>query len=531
MKGLMLFLTLFIAGGAFFVSAQDLIVLRDGTIIEAKVVEISPTEIRYKRFDHLDGPTIVIPASEVLSIRYENGSVERFETAPAEAAPPPAVQKETQANKPQANNAQARRYALDPSKAAFGISFNPAGFIPFSGGGPSLSIDVTKRYFLFKMDIRSGLGFIPSFYGSEWFGLDMDFNGFIPSRIGGFYIGGMLGYSVGEAYNRKEESSYTVHSFNLAGNIGYVFITRSGMYFRTGFTGGYSFGAWSPILRPDVSVGYNFGGRRPKGQTAPTASLSASSAGYTPSAQDQSTQSYLPSMVYIDGGSFTMGSPADEVGRRNDETQLSVTISPFYMGKYEVTQNEYQEIMGRNPSRFKGALLPVERVSWFDAVEYCNRLSAKEGLSPAYIISGSGAFRTVSWDRSANGYRLPTEAEWEYACRAGTATAYNTGANISYSQARFSNNGTAPVGSYAPNAWGLYDMHGNVQEWCWDWYGAYPYAAQTNPVGASWGSERVNRGGRWGNSTQDLRSAQRFRDRPSYRVWDMGFRLVRSSFG
>lgn len=124
--------------------------------------------------------------------------------------------------------------------------------------------------------------------------------------------------------------------------------------------------------------------------------------------------------VLISGGSFQMGSPESEAWRSADETQHHVTVSDFYMSRYELTQKEYEEIMGNNPSSFTGSNLPVESVSWLDAVTYCNARSEKEGLTPAYKING----QEVTWDRSANGYRLPTEAEWEYACRAGTTTPF-----------------------------------------------------------------------------------------------------------
>jgi len=251
-------------------------------------------------------------------------------------------------------------------------------------------------------------------------------------------------------------------------------------------------------------------------------------------------QSAPANMVRINGGTFTMGSPANEPKRDGDEGQHQVMVSGFYMGKYEVTQKEYQEIMGTNPSYFKGDNLPVEQVSWFDAVEYCNKRSQKEGLTPAYSISGSGDSRTVTWNRNANGYRLPTEAEWEYACRGGTTTPFNTGNNITTSQANYDGNypynnnakgeyrkKTMPVGSFAPNGWGLYDMHGNVFEWCWDCYGAYASGPQTDPVGASSGSYRVFRGGSWADSAGALRSAYRVNYNPYARVSSIGFRLVR----
>jgi formylglycine-generating enzyme required for sulfatase activity len=245
--------------------------------------------------------------------------------------------------------------------------------------------------------------------------------------------------------------------------------------------------------------------------------------------------------VLINGGTFTMGSPANEVDRFYDEDQHQVTASSFYMGKYEVTQKEYREIMGTNPSYFKGDNLPVERVSWYDAIEYCNARSLKEGLTPAYTIDKSQKDPNnkndrdtvkwiVTWNRNANGYRLPTEAEWEYACRAGTTTAYNTGANRSINSGWYEENSgdrTHPVGQKPANAWGLYDMDGNVHEWCWDWYGKYPSESQTNPMGASSGSGRVPRGGSWFAPAEDSRSAERSNTLPISRHEFLGFRLVR----
>jgi len=237
-------------------------------------------------------------------------------------------------------------------------------------------------------------------------------------------------------------------------------------------------------------------------------------------------QSIPDGFVRINGGTFTMGSPSSELGRRSDEVQHQVTVSSFYIGKYEVTQKEYQEVMGTNPSKFMGDNLPVENVSWYDAVEYCNQRSKKEGLIPAYTVNGSN----VEWNRNTNGYRLPTEAEWEYACRAGTATAYNTGENISDSTGWYKVNSgikTHPVGQKLANAWGLYDMHGNVWEWCWDWYGSYSSKVQNDPMGAVSGSFRVLRGGSWYNSAENTRSTYRFNLDPYYRYDNFGFRLVR----
>ena len=138
-------------------------------------------------------------------------------------------------------------------------------------------------------------------------------------------------------------------------------------------------------------------------------------------------------LVFINGGSFEMGSPETEMQRETDETQHEVTVSDFYIGKYEVTQSEYEEVMGENPSNFSGDNLPVENVTWYDAIEYCNKLSEREELTPVYTIDGEN----VSWDRSANGYRLPTEAEWEYAARAGTTTPFNTETSISDEEANY----------------------------------------------------------------------------------------------
>jgi formylglycine-generating enzyme required for sulfatase activity len=242
-------------------------------------------------------------------------------------------------------------------------------------------------------------------------------------------------------------------------------------------------------------------------------------------------------MVRIEGGTFTMGSPSNEPERHDGEVQHQVTLSAFYMGKYQVTQAEYEAVMATNPSNFKGSNLPVETVSWYDAVGFCNRLSQREGLTPAYTINGTN----ISCNWNANGYRLPTEAEWEYACRAGTITPFSTGNNITTDQANYygfgpyNNNATGiyrqtttAVGSFASNPWGLYDMHGNVYEWCWDWF-EYNYSseAQNNPRGPVSGVYRVIRGGGWGSSGRYLRSAYRIDGHPSGRNVSFGFRLVR----
>jgi len=253
-------------------------------------------------------------------------------------------------------------------------------------------------------------------------------------------------------------------------------------------------------------------------------------------------QSPVPNnFVKIESGTFNMGSPANEPQRGDYEgPQHQVTVSAFYMGKDLVTQAEYEQIMGSNPSKFKGWNMPVERITWFDAVEYCNKLSQKEELEPAYTISGTGNNRTVIWNQNANGYRLPTEAEWEYACRAGTTTPFSTGNNISTDQANYDGNypysnyarglwreKTTNVGSFPANAWGLFDMHGNVFEWCWDWYGNYESGPQTDPTGAEYGSYRVLRGGSWYDNGRYIRSANRNSSSPLLRSHSVGFRIVR----
>ncbi|MCL2720586.1 MAG: formylglycine-generating enzyme family protein [Treponema sp.] len=245
-------------------------------------------------------------------------------------------------------------------------------------------------------------------------------------------------------------------------------------------------------------------------------------------------------LVFIQGGTFMMGSPVNESGHNSYEIQRQVTISSFNMGRFPVTQREYHEVMGVNLSYFIGDDLPVETVTWFDAIEYCIRRSQREGLTPAYTMTdrvpATGnpiTSATVTWNRNANGYRLPTEAEWEYACRAGTTTAYNTGVNINDSRGWFqgnSNNRTHPVGQRRANAWGLFDMHGNVLEWCWDLFGDYNFLNTTDPIGASAGANRRTlRGGSWNNVKYQARSAARFDWIPNDGRYDIGFRVARNA--
>ena len=236
-------------------------------------------------------------------------------------------------------------------------------------------------------------------------------------------------------------------------------------------------------------------------------------------------------MVLIQSGRFMMGSPAFETERGKYESRHKVTISrPFFMSKYEVTQGQWRAMMGSNPSDFSacGDDCPVEQVSWHEAVEFCNKLSEHYGLTPAYRISGE----SVTWYKGADGYRLPTEAEWEYACRAGTTTRFYAGDSDSdLGGAGWydvnSATKTHPVGKKAPNVWGLYDMHGNVLEWCWDSYGCYSSTSMTNPTGPSSGSYRVFRGGSWNSGTKFCRSASRGTSRPGFRNSVLGLRLLR----
>jgi len=257
-------------------------------------------------------------------------------------------------------------------------------------------------------------------------------------------------------------------------------------------------------------------------------------------------------MVYVPSGSFEMGKELGTAGSGDNTPVHTVTLTGFYMGKYQVTQAQYQAVMGTNPSYFSSnpasgdvqGNRPVEQVSWYDAIEFCNALSIKEGLSPYYSIDkvNKDPNNTNSWDdmkwtvtrnSTANGYRLPTEAQWEYAAKGGNGTP----GNYTYSWSNTvgdvawywenSNSITHEVGKKQPNGLGIYDMSGNVWEWCWDWYGSYSSGAQTDPQGAASGDFRVVRGGSWYDVASSTRSVLRSYDNPYGRRYDVGFRLVR----
>ena len=253
--------------------------------------------------------------------------------------------------------------------------------------------------------------------------------------------------------------------------------------------------------------------------------------------------------VLLPGGTVTIGSPDSERQRQADETQHQVTLSAFYVDPHEVTQQDYQAVMGTNPSHFRGDNLPVEQVTWYDAINYCNKLSEAQGLTPAYQTDGT----TVTWNRAADGYRLLTEAEWEYAARAGTQSVFYEGGQIVADQVNFCGSypylieenylshqnpevvtstyrqETMPVDGLAPNSWGLYHMEGNVSEWCFDYYGPYDTAQNTDPSGPTSGSLRVNRGGGWNDFAKHVRSAYRSVTSPDTIEQNLGFRIARNA--
>jgi formylglycine-generating enzyme required for sulfatase activity len=271
-------------------------------------------------------------------------------------------------------------------------------------------------------------------------------------------------------------------------------------------------------------------------------------------------------MVPIRVKEFEMGSPNGETGRRNNETSHTVQLTKsFLIGTHEVKQSEFAKVMKRNPSWFSATgggkakveklntdNFPVEQVTWFDAIEFCNKLSKLDGFEPYYKLADEernkddalvSATVTIA---GGNGYRLPTEAEWEYACRGGTTTAFNFGARANgresnYKTIIFGGYGgseeiflgrTTATGSYAANRFGLFDMHGNVAEWCWDWYEAdyYENAPKANPTGPKTGTHRVLRSGSWLLNNTSCRSAARGFQPPKELSYTNGFRVARSPY-
>ena len=264
-----------------------------------------------------------------------------------------------------------------------------------------------------------------------------------------------------------------------------------------------------------------------------------------------SSCAFADEMVSVKGGKFLMGSPESENWRSDDELQHEVTVSDFMISPREVTQGEYMALVNGNPSTFIGDDLPVENVTWLEAVMFCNVKSEAEGLTPVYTVEEA----KVTWDLSADGYRLPTEAEWEYACRAGTSTPFNLEHSIGAEEANFYGHypyeieenyfsqhklttkpgiyrgTTVETGQFTPNKLGLYDMHGNVGEWCWDIYAPYDVSAKINPTGPESGTRRVNRGGGWNDFAKNMRSAYRAAAPQERRLYNVGFRLARGAVG
>jgi len=237
-------------------------------------------------------------------------------------------------------------------------------------------------------------------------------------------------------------------------------------------------------------------------------------------------------MILVEGGTLLRDEGA------------AIELGSFYLSKHPVTQELWEAVTGANPSGFQGARRPVEQVSWYDAVEFCNRLSTIQGYAPAYTIdkgkkdpNNKSELDNLKWlvllNHSADGYRLPTEAEWEYAARGGIKSQgfqYAGGEKpdeVAWHK-RNSHGETKPVGLKLPNELDLHDMSGNVWEWCWDWYGDYPGRPETNYHGPASGSSRVCRGGSWDVYPQVVRVADRGLYAPGGRLLNLGFRLARA---
>ncbi|MFN8348792.1 MAG: formylglycine-generating enzyme family protein [Spirosomataceae bacterium] len=308
---------------------------------------------------------------------------------------------------------------------------------------------------------------------------------------------------------------------------------------------GKSGGVWSLInssgqtVDMDTTLNYSFSGSAYPNGNYTIKAVGKNACGFSFSLQKAYTlNTSLVEMINIPGGTFEMGDTRNE-GGPDEKPVHTVTVSGFKMGKYEITQKQYRIVIGTNPSNFTNCDdCPVERVSWPDAVAFCNALSDREGKQKVYTINGT----TVTANLSANGYRLPTEAEWEYAAGGGSSnrTRFGNGKDIANpTEINFDGQATASysivgeyraktikTGSFAPNALGLYDMSGNVWEWCSDWYGAYSSGSQTNPTGAATGSNRVFRGGNWAEYPTYCRVANRGNNTPLIYYYNVGFRVV-----
>lgn len=260
------------------------------------------------------------------------------------------------------------------------------------------------------------------------------------------------------------------------------------------------------------------------------------------------TEKAADGLILIQGGTFIMRSPKEERLREADETSHEVRVNSFYADPYEVTQKDYQTIMGKNPSSHKGDKKPVSNVTWYDAIRYCNKLSKKNGYQPVYKIKG----KTVTWNRRADGYRLLTEAEWEYAARAGKDSIFYTGKQLTSDQSNYYGDypylieenywetkdpsvvpgeyrdTTMNVNSFEANAFGMYNMHGNVSEWCFDYYSSYGKGKKNNPAGPKEGTLRINRGGGFNDYAKHCRLAYRSVADPDSADRNLGFRIARN---
>jgi formylglycine-generating enzyme len=236
-------------------------------------------------------------------------------------------------------------------------------------------------------------------------------------------------------------------------------------------------------------------------------------------------------MILVPKGSFVMGSlPTDSMADEDESPRHNVIISqPFWVGHTPVTQMMYRALLGRNPSHFKAEDHPVEMLNWFDAVQFCNALSLREELAPCYEVK-SEEDEDVRWNRQANGYRLLTEAEWEYVAHANGPQIYsgsNNAIGVGWCSANSSSK-SHPVKKLDPNLWGLYDMSGNVWEWCWDWFDEYVEGDSTDPIGAKLGRGRAFRGGSWAVPEKMIRITQRGAERPHNKMNGLGFRIARN---